>query len=129
MSSTVHNITFDCTDPLAVARFWAEVTGWQVSERYKPGEYAVASAAASSPAASSPSLYFVKAPESKSGKNRVHLDLSPADRTQDEEIARLTALGANVVSDRRPEVGWVILADPEGNEFCMEPSRRGPAEG
>ena len=80
-------------------------------------------------AASRPSLYFVKVPEGKSGKNRVHLDLSPADRAQDEEIARLTALGASVASDRRPEVGWVILADPEGNEFCVEPGRPGPAEG
>jgi predicted enzyme related to lactoylglutathione lyase len=44
----------------------------------------------------------------------------PADRTQDEEIARLTALGAKVVSDPRPELGWVVLADPEGNEFCVE---------
>jgi hypothetical protein len=47
----------------------------------------------------------------------------PADRTQQEEIARLTRLGATIVSDRRPELGWVILADPEGNEFCVEISR------
>jgi hypothetical protein len=45
---------------------------------------------------------------------------SPGGRTQDEEIARLTGLGATIVSDRRPEPGWVILADPEGNEFCVE---------
>jgi hypothetical protein len=50
----------------------------------------------------------------------VHLDVIPADRTQDEEIARLAGLGAWVVSDGRPEVGWVVLADPEGNEFCVE---------
>jgi predicted enzyme related to lactoylglutathione lyase len=124
VSSTLHNITFDCADPLAVARFWAEVTGWRVRQPYQPGEYAVASEAASGP-----SLYFVMVPEGKSGKNRVHLDVSPADRAQNEEIARLAALGASVVSDRRPEVGWVILADPEGNEFCVEPGRPGPAEG
>ena len=47
----------------------------------------------------------------------------PSDRTQDEEIARLTRLGAGIVSDRRPELGWVVLADPEGNEFCVEISR------
>ncbi len=124
MSSTIHNITFDCADALAVASFWAGVTGWQVTQPYQPGEYAVAAGAASRLA-----LYFVKVPEGKSGKNRVHLDLSPADRTQDEEIARLAALGASVVSDRRPEVGWVILADPEGNEFCVEPSRLDTAGG
>ena len=50
----------------------------------------------------------------------MHLDVIPADRTQDEEIARLVGLGARVVSDGRPEVGWVVLADPEGNEFCVE---------
>jgi hypothetical protein len=67
-----------------------------------------------------PRLYFVRVPDGKTIKNRVHLDVMPADRTQEEEIARLTGLGATVVSDRRPEFGWVILADPEGNEFCVE---------
>jgi hypothetical protein len=59
--------------------------------------------------------------EPKTVKNRVHLDIVPADRSQDEEIARLTGLGATVADDRRPQVGWVVLADPEGNEFCVEP--------
>jgi hypothetical protein len=67
-----------------------------------------------------PRLYFVRVPEGKAIKNRVHLDVMPDDRTQDEEIARLSELGATIVSDRRPEFGWVILADPEGNEFCVE---------
>jgi hypothetical protein len=67
-----------------------------------------------------PRLYFARVPEDKTIKNRVHLDVMPADRTQDEEIARLTRLGPTVVSDRRPEFGWVLLADPEGNEFCVE---------
>jgi hypothetical protein len=59
-------------------------------------------------------------PEGKTVKNRVHLDVMPADRTQDEEIIRLTGLGARIVIDRRPEFGWVLLADPEGNEFDVE---------
>jgi hypothetical protein len=58
--------------------------------------------------------------ETKTSKNRVHLDMMPADRTQHEEITRLTGLGARIVSDRRPEFGWVLLADPEGNEFDVE---------
>jgi hypothetical protein len=74
---------------------------------------------------SRPRLYFVKVPEGKIVKNRVHLDIMPNDRTQDEEIAGLIRLGATIVSDRRPDVGWVIMADPEGNEFCVEMS---PAE-
>jgi hypothetical protein len=61
-------------------------------------------------------------PEGKTVKNQVHLDVMPADRSQDEEIARLIELGARIVSDRRPEYGWVVLADPEGNEFDVEVS-------
>jgi Glyoxalase-like domain len=72
-----------------------------------------------------PRLYFVRVPESKTIKNRVHLDVMPTDRTQDEEITRLAGLDARIVSDRRPEFGWVILADPEGNEFCVEPGAAG----
>jgi hypothetical protein len=58
--------------------------------------------------------------EGKTVKNRLHLDVMPSDRTQDREITRLVGLGARVVSDQRPEFGWVLLADPEGNEFDLE---------
>jgi hypothetical protein len=117
VSSTICNITFDCADPLALARFWGQVTGLPVIEEPQPGypESAVGEG--------QPRLYFVKVPEGKIAKNRVHLDIMPSDRTQDEEIARLIGLGATVVSDERPDVGWVIMADPEGNEFCAEVSR------
>ena len=117
MSSAILNITFDCADPRALARFWGQLTGWPVIEEPQPGleESAVARADEGRPR-----LYFVKVPEVKTIKNRVHLDVVPTDRTQDEEITRLTGLGARIVSDRRPELGWVVLADPEGNEFCVE---------
>ena len=115
MSSFLLNITFDCADAHRAARFWAELTGWPVRQPHQPDEYAV-----TPPADGLPRLYFVPVPEPKIAKNRVHLDIVPADRTQDEEIARLTGLGASVVTDRRPDVGWVILADPEGHEFCIE---------
>ena len=117
MSSAILNITFDCADPRALARFWGEVTGWPVIEEPQPGS---AESAVGNPGEGRPRLYFVRVPEGKTIKNRVHLDVMPDDRTQDEEIARLTRLGATVVSDRRPEFGWVLLADPEGNEFCVE---------
>jgi predicted enzyme related to lactoylglutathione lyase len=120
VSSVIFNITFDCADPRALARFWGQVTGWPVTEEAQPG---YEESAVGRPGESSPRLYFVKVPESKTIKNRLHLDVMPADRTQDEEITRLTRLGARVISDRRPELGWVILADPEGNEFCVEISR------
>ena len=120
MSSFVFNITFDCADPRALARFWGQVTGWPVTEEPQPG---YEESAVGTPGEGRPRLYFVKVPEPKTIKNRLHLDVMPDDRSQQEEIARLTGLGATVVSDRRPELGWVILADPEGNEFCVEISR------
>jgi predicted enzyme related to lactoylglutathione lyase len=71
-----------------------------------------------------PNLLFIKVPEGKAVKNRVHLDLVPARDTRDQEAARLLELGAMLVADhRRPDgTGWVVLADPEGNEFCVERS-------
>ncbi len=69
------------------------------------------------------SLLFIEVPEAKSGKNRIHFDLRPVEGTRDEELVRLLGLGATEVSDHRgqygPGTGWVILADPEGNEFCI----------
>jgi hypothetical protein len=66
-------------------------------------------------------LLFVEVPERKQVKNRVHLDLAPAEGTRDQELARLVEVGATVVDDLRREdgPGWVVLADPEGNEFCI----------
>jgi hypothetical protein len=68
-----------------------------------------------------PQLLFIEVPEGKQVKNRVHFDLRPIDRTRDEEIERVIGLGANQVADRRNAdgTGWVVLADPEGNEFCI----------
>ena len=70
-----------------------------------------------------PTLLFIRVPEAKTLKNRVHLDIQP-DTTRDEEVDRLTGLGAKVIDDqRRPDgTGWVVLADPAGNEFCVERS-------
>ncbi len=67
------------------------------------------------------SLLFIEVPEGKSVKNRVHLDLRPRQGTRDAELARLLGLGAVALDDRRnPDgTGWVVLADPEGNEFCI----------
>jgi len=122
VSSTIINITFDCADPGALARYWGLLTGWPVIEEPQPGypDHAVGH-----PGEGHPRLYFVQVPEGKTVKNRVHLDVVPADRAQDEEIARLVGLGASVVTDNRPEFGWVVLADPEGNEFCIEPGGPG----
>lgn len=114
----MHNVTVDCAEPLALARFWAEVLGWNVYHDDDP-EVLVAP---SFPAPGGPAMLFIPVPEPRTAKNRVHLDLRPTDRTRDEEVARLIELGARLVEDHRtPEgAGWVWLADPEGNDFCVE---------
>ena len=117
MHPSILNITFDCADARAQALFWAAVTGWPAQERdATPGhvEYAVVP-----PGESTPRLYFTTVPEPKAGKNRVHLDLIPPDDPK-AELARLLGLGATVAGSQPPGAGWVILADPEGNEFCLE---------
>jgi hypothetical protein len=67
-------------------------------------------------------LVFVQVPEPKTTKNRIHLDLVPREGSQDEELARLQSLGARILEDRRNLTpgGWIILTDPENNEFCLE---------
>jgi hypothetical protein len=72
-----------------------------------------------------PELLFVTVPERKTEKNCLHFDLMPIARARDEEVDRLLAVGASLVDDRRGENGrgWVVLADPEGNEFCVEASQ------
>jgi catechol 2,3-dioxygenase-like lactoylglutathione lyase family enzyme len=118
MHASILNITFDCADARAQALFWAAVTGWTAEERdATPGhaEYAVGP-----PGESTPRLYFTTVPEPKTAKNRVHLDLIPPGGDPAAELARLLGLGATVTSSQPPGVSWLILADPEGNEFCLE---------
>jgi catechol 2,3-dioxygenase-like lactoylglutathione lyase family enzyme len=118
MYASIHNITFDCADARAQAAFWAAVTGWAAQERdATPGhvEYTVVP-----PAPGLPRLYFTAVPEPKRAKNRIRLDLIPPGGDQRAELARPTGLGATVPAAQPPGVGWVILADPEGNEFCLE---------
>jgi predicted enzyme related to lactoylglutathione lyase len=119
MLSAVLNVTFDCHDPHVVSTFWSAATGYSLEEVKAPGNnYWVATA----PDDRWPRLVFVSVPESKVVKNRVHLDLIPVDRDQEGELDRLLGLGATIVDDRRKlsPGGWVVLADPEGNEFCLE---------
>ncbi len=119
MYSAVLNVTFDCHDPGAVAEFWSAVTGYALEKVSSPGnEYWVVGP----PNKGRPRLVFVRVPEPKVVKNRVHLDVLPAARDQEREVERLLRLGAKIVDDRRELTpgGWVVLADPEGNEFCVE---------
>jgi predicted enzyme related to lactoylglutathione lyase len=123
MSLRVRNLTFDCSDAHSLAHFWAEALGWNVYFDDDP-EVLVASSFPA-PDGGPATLLFIPVPEGKTAKNRLHLDLSPETGTRDEQVERLIGLGARLVDDRRkPDgTGWAVLADPEGNEFCVERSR------
>jgi hypothetical protein len=122
MTARVRNITFDCADPYTLAGFWSRVTGYR--EDPENGNQPDDPEALLVGPDGQPNLLFITVPEPKTVKNRVHLDLMPTDRTRDEEVGRLLALGATLVADhRRPDgTGWAVLADPEGNELCVERS-------
>ena len=124
MTVRIKNVNIACSDPYRLAGFWAQVTGFGEEPDY-PNEPDDPEALLVAPDGSL-ALLFVTVPEPKSGPNRVHLDLMPVDRTRDEEVDRLLRIGATLVADRRePDgTGWVVLADPEGNEFCVERSER-----
>jgi predicted enzyme related to lactoylglutathione lyase len=123
MTTSIRWISIDCADPYALSRFYAAVTGWQAGPEDEPDHD---ECEVRPPMDGHPGLLFTRVPESKTCKNRLHLDLQPHDRTRDEEVERVVALGATVVADfRGTGKGWVVLNDPEGNEFCMNTS---PAE-
>ncbi|HVA22578.1 MAG TPA: VOC family protein [Candidatus Micrarchaeia archaeon] len=119
MTAAILNITFDCRDASALAAFWRAVTGYEATFEAQPGN---AFWVVARPNGAWPRLVFVTVPEVKTAKNRVHLDIVPDGCEQDQEVRRLLELGATLVDDRRDATpgGWVVLADPEGNEFCVE---------
>jgi predicted enzyme related to lactoylglutathione lyase len=119
LRSAIRNITVDCRDPYELARFWAQVVDRPMHDDDHPGDPEAIVLLGDG----LPNLLFERVPEPKSVKNRVHLDLQP-DHARDDEVDRLLGLGATLVADhRRPDgTGWATLADPEGNEFCVERS-------
>jgi predicted enzyme related to lactoylglutathione lyase len=127
MAVRIHNITFDCADARGLATFWSTLTGWNVYYDDDP-EVVLAPSFPHD----GTGMLFIPVPEGKTAKNRLHLDLSPEQGTRDELVERALAAGATVIGDHRtPDgMGWVTLADPEGNEFCIErgSSERGAPE-
>lgn len=117
MNLRIQSVSVDSTDPKVPADFWEKALGWR--RTYEVEDEIVLEPPAGSPADGvSPDLLFVKVPEQKEIKNRLHLDLRPND--QAEEVQRLEALGASRISiGQGPEVTWVVMADPDGNEFCV----------
>jgi catechol 2,3-dioxygenase-like lactoylglutathione lyase family enzyme len=122
MAVRIRSITFDCADPYRLAAFWSQVTGF--AEDPHNGNAPDDSEALLLASDGSMALLFITVPEPKRGKNRLHLDLVPLENSRDEEVDRLLAIGATLVDDQRRSdgTGWAVLADPEGNEFCVERS-------
>jgi catechol 2,3-dioxygenase-like lactoylglutathione lyase family enzyme len=105
----------DARDPAALGGWWRDALGWVVVSE-DPDEFEIRASAERLPG-----LLFVPVPEAKVSKNRLHLDFRPDDR--DAEVERLLALGATRADVGQGEQSWVVLADPEGNEFCVLGSR------
>jgi hypothetical protein len=105
----------DATDPVALGRWWAGALGWVVVND-AADEFEIRS-----DPERLPGILFSQVPEAKTQKNRLHLDFRPDDR--DAEVDRLVGLGATRVDIGQGEQTWVVLADPEGNEFCVLSSR------
>ena len=112
MSLEWEQVVLDARDPVALGRWWAEVLGWVVLNdsadefEIRPSEGRI------------PGIIFEPVSEAKQTKNRLHLDFRPDD--QEAEVARFLAAGAQRVDIGQGEVPWVVLADPEGNEFCLD---------
>ncbi len=122
MPSRIRHVTIDCHQPYPLARFWAAVLGF-VDDPEDPNHPDDPEAALVDPTGRHPGLLFLPVPEAKDLKNRVHLDLVP-DVDRDLAVEEILGLGATLLADhRRPDgTGFAVLADPEGNEFCVERS-------
>jgi len=121
MTSRVSHTSFDCSNAYSLSVWWSRVLDYHdlADDPNEPGheECLIVSADGTH------ELLFIEVPEPKTTKNRMHLDIAPIDRTRDEEVQRVLGLGAVQLADHReihgPGTGWVVLADPEGNEFCI----------
>jgi hypothetical protein len=119
MTTRMLAVAVDCHQPDLLAEFWGKALGdgkartWTDSRgtTYTQIDFD-----------DGPALLFQPVPEDKAGKNRLHLDLSPAELDQRAEVERLVMLGAKVLDDPADDP-WIVLADPEGNEFCVLPPR------
>ncbi|MFL6206362.1 MAG: VOC family protein [Acidimicrobiales bacterium] len=106
----------DCADPGKLGRWWAELLGWRLTYE-EDDEVVLEPPEGSKEDGASPDLLFLKVPDEKRDKVRIHIDLRPEDQAA--EVARAEALGASRVDIGQGEQTWVVLADPEGNEFCI----------
>ncbi|WP_329060687.1 VOC family protein [Amycolatopsis sp. NBC_01480] len=119
MTTRMIAVAFDCRQPDALAEFWRESLDYQQTERWTDN-HGVTYVEVKSPGR--PSLLFQPVPEVKQVKNRLHLDIAPTSIEQRDEVERLVTLGAKLVDEAEGD-RWIVLADPEDNEFCVLPRR------
>ncbi len=116
MASVLSEISIDCANPVLLARFWSEALDYRVFEE----EVGLISIGPQSQEVFPVDLTFAQVPEAKTIKNRLHLDVSPRELDQQQDVDRLLSLGASYADvGQDVDVSWVVLADPEGNEFCV----------
>lgn len=115
MGSLLQEIVIDSQDPGELARWWARVLDWQVVDR----EEGYSWISPNGQPQDGLLLVFVPNREPRTVKNRIHLDVSPTGVDQQQELERLLALGATHADIGQGDVPWIVLADPEGNEFCL----------
>jgi predicted enzyme related to lactoylglutathione lyase len=107
-------LVVDANDVEALANFWSAVLGWPASPVNDDGDVELVA-----PDGSFPTILFEPVPEAKTVKDRLHIDVSPTGSDQDAELQRLLDLGARQIDIGQGDVDWIVLADPEGNEFCL----------
>ena len=126
MTLRITEISVDCADPGSLARFWAAVLDYVVLDEDPdlveigpPGRADEQLLADVRSGPVPPTIFFARVPEGKVVKNRVHFDVSPVDTDRDAEVARLEGLGARRTDLAPPDKNWIVMLDPEGNEFCV----------
>src|SRR5689334_22348897 len=129
MANRITTVVVDCHDAEALARFYCAVLDYEVRERSDEGwiEIGPPGQPGKGPV---PTLLFENVPDPTPGKNKLHLDVNATDRDQDAELQRLLDLGATKADvGQTGEESWHVLADPEGNEFCLLHDRVDPLPG
>lgn len=121
MTSFISHTTIDCANAYELSSWWKQLLGY-VDLPDDPNEPGHEECLIQRPDGGH-QLLFIEVPDAKQGKNRLHFDLRPCERTRDDEVAWALSIGATEVDDQRdhygPGIGWVVMADPEGNEFCI----------
>jgi predicted enzyme related to lactoylglutathione lyase len=113
MTSKFTELIVDCEDHKLLGAFWKAVLDYKITEEDEESTYI------EGPEGSGPGILFSQVPEGKTVKNRLHIDVSPAGTDRDSEVERVLGLGATKIDIGQGEQTWVVLADPEGNEFCI----------